>query len=75
MVKTRQVFIVDFFSLLSSPTHYFTVESSLASFLDLVKRHRQFDVIERWSSPRTDVVQRKVRRNRDEVEVGVPGVW
>ncbi|EYC38377.1 hypothetical protein Y032_0721g1822 [Ancylostoma ceylanicum] len=47
--------------LLSSPSHYFTVDSSLASFLDLVKRHRQFDVIERWSSPRTDVVQRKVR--------------
>ncbi|KIH57362.1 hypothetical protein ANCDUO_12447 [Ancylostoma duodenale] len=43
------------------PSHYFTVDSSLASFLDLVKRHRQFDVIERWSSPRTDVVQRKVR--------------
>ncbi|KHJ97823.1 hypothetical protein OESDEN_02202 [Oesophagostomum dentatum] len=46
--------------LLSSPSHYFTVDSSLASFIDLVKRHRQFDVIERWSSPRTDVVQRKV---------------
>ncbi|RCN47716.1 hypothetical protein ANCCAN_06180 [Ancylostoma caninum] len=46
--------------LLSSPTHYFTIDSSLTSFLDLVKRHRQFDVIERWSSPRTDVVQRKV---------------
>ncbi|CAJ0597723.1 unnamed protein product [Cylicocyclus nassatus] len=46
--------------LLSSPSHYFTVDSSLASFLELVKRHRQFDVIERWSSPRTDVVQRKV---------------
>ncbi|VDM68554.1 unnamed protein product [Strongylus vulgaris] len=46
--------------LLSTPSHYFTVDSSLTSFLDIVKRHRQFDVIERWSSPRTDVVQRKI---------------
>ncbi|VDL77920.1 unnamed protein product [Nippostrongylus brasiliensis] len=45
---------------LSSPTHYFTIDSNLASFLDLVKRYRKFDVVERWSSPRTDVVQRKV---------------
>ncbi|KAK6042827.1 hypothetical protein COOONC_19668 [Cooperia oncophora] len=45
---------------LSSPTHYFTVDSNLASFLDLVKKYRKFDVVERWSSPRTDVVQRKV---------------
>nr|CDJ93185.1 Hypothetical protein CBG22932 [Haemonchus contortus] len=45
---------------LSSPTHYFTVDSSLSSFLDLVKKYRKFDVMERWSSPRTDVVQRKV---------------
>ncbi|VDP48465.1 unnamed protein product [Heligmosomoides polygyrus] len=45
---------------LSSPTHYFTVDSSLSSFLDLVKKYRKFDIMERWSSPRTDVVQRKV---------------
>ncbi|KAK5965006.1 hypothetical protein GCK32_014937 [Trichostrongylus colubriformis] len=45
---------------LSSPTHYFTMDSSLCSFLDLVKKYRKFDVMERWSSPRTDVVQRKI---------------
>ncbi|PIO54852.1 hypothetical protein TELCIR_23773, partial [Teladorsagia circumcincta] len=27
---------------LSSPTHYFTIDSSLSSFLDLVKKYRKF---------------------------------
>ncbi|VDM52809.1 unnamed protein product [Angiostrongylus costaricensis] len=46
---------------LSSPTHYFTVNSNLTTFIERVKIQRKFDVIERWSSPRTDVVQSKVR--------------
>ncbi|KJH46137.1 hypothetical protein DICVIV_07785 [Dictyocaulus viviparus] len=45
---------------LSTPTHYFSVDSNLVSFIDRMKMHRKFDGIERWSSPRTDVVQSKV---------------
>uniref|UniRef100_A0A0K0DHS2 Methyltransf_11 domain-containing protein n=1 Tax=Angiostrongylus cantonensis TaxID=6313 RepID=A0A0K0DHS2_ANGCA len=50
---------------LSSPTHYFTVNSNLATFIERVKIQRKFDVIERWSSPRTDVVQSKSTRFND----------
>ncbi|PAV83953.1 hypothetical protein WR25_21705 [Diploscapter pachys] len=46
--------------LFSSYTYYSSSDGSLDSFLSLVRAHRQFDSIERWSSPKTDIVQRKV---------------
>lgn len=46
--------------LFSSYTYYSSSDGSLDSFLSLVRAHRQFDSIERWSSPKTDIVPRKV---------------
>ncbi|CAI2349415.1 unnamed protein product [Caenorhabditis sp. 36 PRJEB53466] len=46
--------------LFSCRTHYANVDGSLNAFLQLAKRRREFDAIERWSSPRTDIIQQKV---------------
>ncbi|KAF1759950.1 hypothetical protein GCK72_008195 [Caenorhabditis remanei] len=46
--------------LFSCRTHYPNVDGSLTVFLQLVKRRREFEAIERWSSPRTDIIQQKV---------------
>ncbi|CAL2038456.1 unnamed protein product [Caenorhabditis brenneri] len=46
--------------LFSCRTHYANVDGSLNAFLQLIKRRREFEPIERWSSPRTDIIQQKV---------------
>ncbi|CAI5445720.1 unnamed protein product [Caenorhabditis angaria] len=46
--------------LLSSLTYYHHVDGSLDAFLDLVKRRRQFDALEKWSSSKHDIIQQKV---------------
>ncbi|KJH46971.1 hypothetical protein DICVIV_06947 [Dictyocaulus viviparus] len=45
---------------LSSPSHYFTVDSNIFYFTELLKKQRKFDAIDRWCSPRTSVIQSKV---------------
>ncbi|CAB3402904.1 unnamed protein product [Caenorhabditis bovis] len=46
--------------LFSCSSYYTKVDGSLDAFLSLVKRRREFDAIERWSSPKTDIIQKKV---------------
>jgi hypothetical protein len=44
----------------SAQTLYTSVDGCLAKFLTVAKNARKLDALERWSSPRTDVIQRKV---------------
>lgn len=46
--------------LLESRMFYINCEGSLPDFLDLVKVKGKFDVYTRWSSPKTEIIQRKV---------------
>lgn len=56
----NQALSYDGICLFSCRTHYPNVDGSLNAFLQLVKRRREFEPIERWSSPRTDIIQQKV---------------
>uniref|UniRef100_A0A8R1DN94 Uncharacterized protein n=1 Tax=Caenorhabditis japonica TaxID=281687 RepID=A0A8R1DN94_CAEJA len=56
----HQALSYDGICLFSCRTHYANVDGSLNAFLQLVKRRREFEAIERWSSPRTDIIQQKV---------------
>ncbi|CAD6187792.1 unnamed protein product [Caenorhabditis auriculariae] len=46
--------------LFSCFTYYPKVDGTLAAFLALLKSRREFDALERWTSPKTDIIQRKV---------------
>ncbi|CAG9532344.1 unnamed protein product [Cercopithifilaria johnstoni] len=46
--------------LLESRMFYINCESSLHEFLDLVKSKGKFDVYTRWSTPKSEIIQRKV---------------
>ncbi|KAL4002282.1 hypothetical protein ACH3XW_2810 [Acanthocheilonema viteae] len=46
--------------LLESRMFYINCESSLQEFLDLVKTKGKFDVYTRWSTPKSEIIQRKV---------------
>uniref|UniRef100_A0A1I8ELL3 Uncharacterized protein n=1 Tax=Wuchereria bancrofti TaxID=6293 RepID=A0A1I8ELL3_WUCBA len=46
--------------LLESRMFYINCESSLHEFLDLVKTKGKFDIYTRWSTPKSEITQRKV---------------
>ncbi|KAM3715991.1 Uncharacterized protein ACO02O_00002 [Dirofilaria immitis] len=46
--------------LLESRMSYINCESSLQDFLDLVKTKGKFDVYIRWSTPKSEIIQRRV---------------
>ncbi|VDK49467.1 unnamed protein product [Anisakis simplex] len=46
--------------LFSSRMYYFNCDGSLPEFLELVKSKGKFESYTRWTSPKSDVVQRKV---------------
>ncbi|VDP14868.1 unnamed protein product [Onchocerca flexuosa] len=46
--------------LLESRMFYMNCESSLQDFLDLVKTKGKFDVYTRWSTPKSEIIQRRV---------------
>lgn len=49
-----------FFSFMESRSFYHNCEISLTQLLELAKTYYRFDWFARWSSPKFDVVQRKV---------------
>ncbi|CAI4230563.1 unnamed protein product [Auanema sp. JU1783] len=56
-----EALVDDGMCLFSAQLHYFFhTDSSLPDFLSIVKHNKKLDYIERFSSPRTDINQRKV---------------